>query len=515
MSWLIPAVAPDPSMCVSGPDGPIVLTWDWPLVATSLAVAIFGSFAALEFPPRVRASGDARVRRRWFILGAALMGLAIWTMHFIGMLALRMPMTVSYRGGWSLLSIIAAVTGAALAFWTTTRPQMRRSDIVIGGIAMGLAIVSMHYLGMKSMRMPLTIDYEPIHFVGSILIAVVASMAALAIGQPRIRMGASPIWVKTAAAVVLGVAIAGMHYTGMAAARYRGSNLEQNSSEDPVVGTFPLRDIVELAGVVFAATLMALALRAAAERERARQDYARLADELEMRIRERTRELQRTNDDLVAFTDSVSHDLRGPLRSIAGFADALLESYSDRLDETGLHYVRRIQAGALRLDELLLGLLKLSQVSRIELRRDEIDLSELAHVILADLAAQHPHRRVEIVVAAGLVAQGDRALVISVLQNLLSNAWKFTRDQPAARIEFGATMRDGRTMFVVRDNGAGFDRKNSPRLFGMFERMHSANQFQGHGVGLALAKRIIDRHGGTLLAESTPGAGAAFYFTLG
>jgi NO-binding membrane sensor protein with MHYT domain len=515
MSWLVPAVPPDPSMCIVGPNGSVTLHWDWTLVFISFAVAVVGSFGALEFPERIRANSHPGQRRRWFVLGALLMGLAIWTMHFVGMLALRMPMPVSYTAGWSVLSMIAAVFGAALAFWITTRPRKRKTDLLVGGIAMGLAIVSMHYLGMKSMRLSAVIDYEPAHFAASVVIAILASFAALAIGRRGVGGLAASPWIKGGAAVILGIGIAGMHYMGMAAARYEASGVEDNRTEDPMVGPVALRDIVELAGVVFGATLMALAVRTAAERERAIRDYERLAAQLEHRIHERTQELQRTNDDLVAFTDSVSHDLRGPLRTIAGFADALLDSYGERLDETGTHYVHRIKAVATRLDELLLGLLKLSQVSRAAIHRTEVDLTDLARVILADLAVQEPERRVSTLIAEGLKASGDRALLVSVLQNLLGNAWKFTRDQPDAKIEFATGPGGPPTVFAVRDNGAGFDNTNAARLFGMFERMHAPSQFQGHGVGLALTKRIVERHGGRIWAESAPGQGAAFYFTLG
>src|SRR5687768_14965656 len=172
-------IAPDPSMCVSGPQGIVmVFTWDKRLVVLSITIAIIGSFAALECVARMRHAGEDGPRRRFSFLGAALMGLAIWTMHFVGMLALKMPMPVSYAPGWSALSILAAAIGAGLAFTIMNQSRVSVFHVVLGGIAMGLAIASMHYIGMKSMRMGAMVDYEPVRFIFSIVIAIAASAGA-------------------------------------------------------------------------------------------------------------------------------------------------------------------------------------------------------------------------------------------------------------------------------------------------------------------------------------------------
>ena len=510
-------------MCIAGPDGPVAfLSWDFRLVMLSVLIAIAGSFVALECAHRMRVAEERRARRLFLWAGAALMGLAIWTMHFVGMLALKMPTPVTYAPGWTAISILAAIVGAALAFLVMSRSKVGWFGVIIGGVAMGLAIASMHYLGMASMRMGAMIDYEPTRFTLSILIAVAASSGALAIGYRMPRGDRSAFWLKGGSAVVMGFAIAGMHYVGMGAARYRTATVAELQTNDPTVGELPLRDIVLGAAVVFAVALIALASRAAVERERALAAHRQLAAELEQRVRERTAQLEAANHELKAanrqlseFSYSVSHDLRGPLRSIAGFSEALLESCAPKLDETERDYFNRIRSSVERMDALLAGLLNLAHVTRIPLERADVDLSELAHAIVGDLEAQDPAREVKVMITPGLHAFADRSLLNSVLQNLLANAWKFTSRTKEARIEFGVMEREGERVYFVRDNGAGFDMARAQRIFGMFERLHRATEYSGHGIGLAIVTRIIERHGGRNWAEAAVGQGATFFFTLG
>lgn len=490
------------------------LGWDSRLVFLSVAIAIIGSFVAFECAHRMNVAESRRARRIFFVTGASLMGLVIWTMHFVGMLALTMPMPVSYAATGTALSIGAAVVGAALAFFIMSR---RRTwfHLAVGATAMGVAIVSMHYLGMESMRMGATIDYEPQRFAASVVIAIAASAGALAVGyrMPKTELGA--YWLKGGSAVIMGLAIAGMHYMGMAAARYRVPLATEIQAGEATVGTIALRDIVIGASVLFSAALIALASRAAVERERALAAHRQLAAELERRVEERTRQLEAANRDLSDFSYSVSHDLRSPLRSIAGFAEALRDTCEPKLDETERHYLQRIQAAAERMDAQLSGLLDLAHVSRVPLQRVDVDLSALAESIMADLTAPESQRKREVVIAPKVHALADRALLTSVLQNLLGNAWKFTANTPEARIEFGTLPRSGETVYFVRDNGVGFNMEQAGKLFGMFERLHRVNEFQGHGIGLAVTSRIIARHDGRIWAEAAPQRGATLYFTLG
>lgn len=246
------------------------------------------------------------------------------------------------------------------------------------------------------------------------------------------------------------------------------------------------------------------------ERMRAEARVQSLNRTLESRVALRTRELSQANRELEAFADSVSHDLRAPLRAIDGFARLLGERYSDAIDAHGRDYLARIEAAAGRMGELIDGLVRVSHASRGELHRQPLDLSQLAQAIADELQAGEPAREVEVAVAPELQAVGDAALVRTLLEALMGNAWKFTRGREHARIDVG---RDG-DGFFVRDNGVGFAPAQADRLFRPFQRLHPEGAFAGHGIGLAQAKRIVERHGGSLHAEGREGAGATFRFTL-
>jgi PAS domain S-box-containing protein len=220
------------------------------------------------------------------------------------------------------------------------------------------------------------------------------------------------------------------------------------------------------------------------------------------------------NRELESFSYSVAHDLRTPLRAIDGFSQALTEDYGDRLDAEGRRYLARVRESAQRMAELIDDLLTLSRVTRSELRRGRVDLSALAHTVLATLQRLEPERRVEVVIAPGLVVDADPNLAAIALDNLLGNAWKFTAKRSDARIELGQIVCDGVVACYVRDNGAGFDMAYRDKLFGVFQRLHPETEFPGTGIGLATVARIAQRHRGRVWAEGAPGAGATFYFTL-
>ncbi len=222
------------------------------------------------------------------------------------------------------------------------------------------------------------------------------------------------------------------------------------------------------------------------------------------------------NRELEAFSYSVSHDLRAPLRSIDGFSQALLEDYADRLDEPGRQHLARVRAATVRMGRLIDDLLQLSRVTRAEMLREMVNLSVLAESVIGELQRTDPARRVEISVQPGLRAEGDPDLLRIVLVNLLSNAWKFTGRQQAARIELGARGDGdgGEHAFFVRDNGVGFDMAYAPKLFGAFQRLHAQEEFPGTGIGLATVQRIVNRHGGRVWAEAAVDQGSTFHFAL-
>jgi len=235
---------------------------------------------------------------------------------------------------------------------------------------------------------------------------------------------------------------------------------------------------------------------------------------LEERIEERTSALASANQELEAFSYSISHDLRTPLRAMDGFSKALLNQYGGQLDEQGLHYLSRIRAGAQRMGTMIEELLRLSRLSRADVGLERVDLTELARRVIAGLRETEPERRVDVVIAEGMTCRGDLGLLWIVLDNLLGNAWKFTSGTDHARIEFSQSENGGEAAFAIRDNGVGFDMAHADQLFKPFQRLHSGDAFPGNGIGLVSVQRIIRRHGGQIRAEAKPGHGATFTFTL-
>jgi len=236
---------------------------------------------------------------------------------------------------------------------------------------------------------------------------------------------------------------------------------------------------------------------------------------LQETVEARTRDLASSNRELEAFCHSVSHDLRAPLRTLDGFSEALLEDYGDRLDAQARDYLQRIRKGAARMGQLIDDLLRLSRISRHELRLEGVDFVPMAQAIFAELRATDPQREVRLDLPEALPAQGDPRLLRIMLENLLSNAWKYTRPRQVAEIALGISEEGDETVYWVRDNGVGFDMAYADKLFGVFQRLHHQDEFPGTGVGLATVARIVERHGGRIWADAETGMGAIFFFTLG
>ena len=244
-------------------------------------------------------------------------------------------------------------------------------------------------------------------------------------------------------------------------------------------------------------------------------ELRRSRDGLDERVRERTRELEASNKELEAFSYSVSHDLRAPLRSIDGFSQAVIEDCGERIGAEGMASLRRVRAASQHMSQLIDDMINLARITRAPIAREETNLSDLSRAIIASLAEQHPDRRVSVDIAGGAVVMGDARLLRVALENLFSNAWKFTSKVADAKIVFGKrNLGGGSTAYFVQDNGAGFDMDFVNKLFLPFQRLHDAADFSGTGIGLAIVHRVITRHGGRVWAESSPGKGATFFFTL-
>jgi light-regulated signal transduction histidine kinase (bacteriophytochrome) len=237
-----------------------------------------------------------------------------------------------------------------------------------------------------------------------------------------------------------------------------------------------------------------------------------VATEIREIASEHTRRLEEANRELESFSYSVSHDLRSPLQVIEGFSSLALQE--EGASARSRDHLQRIQAGARRMHDMIGHLLTFSQLASVHVQATAVNLSELAESIVTDLRMTHPDRDVLVDIEPGMMTEADAALIGNVVQNLLANAWKFTAPTPHARIEFGRSNDRGEQIYVVRDNGVGFCAARAQRLFEPFVRLHDRKDFSGHGIGLATARRIIERHGGRIWAESRPGEGAAFFFTL-
>lgn len=251
------------------------------------------------------------------------------------------------------------------------------------------------------------------------------------------------------------------------------------------------------------------------EMERQVKQTEQKIESLNASLVSRAEELEAANRELEAFNYTISHDLRSPITAILGFSQVLLERCSGVLDEQSKSCVQVIHQETRRMDEMIKSLLKFSRLAHQPLDQEQVNLSNIAATIIMELQIRHPGRRISTRIGEKIYGFGDPILLRAVMENLIGNAWKFTDNRDVAKIEFGVTDKQGLATYYVCDNGIGFENSLAPKLFGVFQRLHNDNDYDGHGIGLATVQRIIQRHGGTIFAEGEAGKGATFYFTLG
>ncbi len=334
----------------------------------------------------------------------------------------------------------------------------------------------------------------------------------LAVGVPQ-TSGAQPLAVTPASGEAVGILGQSTRSLMNTMKATENAKLQDNAAAADEAAN---QTLLVTSGLTVVAVIMLAATFVAMNRQIRRRQLAegRLAGML-VEARKLNKTAEDANRELEAFCYSVSHDLRAPLRTIDGFSQALAEDFGPVLSDDGQHLLTRIRAATQRMGQLIDDLLGLSRVTRGEFEPADVDLSELADSIVAELRAQEPGRKVSVSIQPKVAAEGDSRLLGVVMDNLLRNAWKYTGRRDEASITFGAKEIDGELAYFVKDNGAGFDMQYADKLFGVFQRLHHANDFPGTGVGLATVQRIVFRHGGRVWAEAAPDRGATFYFTLG
>jgi NO-binding membrane sensor protein with MHYT domain/nitrogen-specific signal transduction histidine kinase len=621
-------------------DPTLVGSYDYVLVALSVVIAIMAAYAALDLSRRVTAA-RGRARLLWLIGGATAMGFGIWSMHYIGMLAFRLPVPVQYDWPTVVLSLVAAIAASAIALVVVSRPRMGVRQALLGGVLMGGGIATMHYTGMEAMRMPAMCNYST-EVVGlSVLLAVVISLVALWLTFHFRRDAATWSGRKSASAVVMGLAIPVMHYTGMAAvtftpssrmhgdlshaigvsslgvtaiglvtfvvlgavflsnlrfdalptarqliARYflslgvisvlaiLGTLLVAYQADDVRVGA----RVINLAGhqrtlsqaLVKDALLMA---RTADVAERVRllghEDQvlremdtivfqydreARFPDETRHRLQmalllsvlgvmlvqgvvvlrpalanihqgisrlelakqalqHKSEELGRSNAELEQFAYVASHDLQEPLRMVASYTQLLARRYRGKLDSDADEFIGFAVDGATRMQTLIRDLLSYSRVMTQGGSFRPVDAKLACDTARKNLQQSIEESGASVSIAILPTVHADATQLIQLFQNLIGNALKY-RHESAPEVHVDARPADEAWLFSVQDNGIGIEPQYFERIFQMFQRLHTREEYSGTGIGLAICRRIVERHGGRIWVESQPGRGSTFLFAI-
>ncbi|SNT32456.1 MHYT domain-containing protein, NO-binding membrane sensor [Noviherbaspirillum humi] len=492
--------------------------YEMPLVLISILVAIFASYTALSLAERVTRSAG-RAARLWIAGGALAMGTGIWAMHFIGMLAFRLPIAIGFDFTITLLSLLLPILVSGMALWQVSQPQLPRKRLVAGALLMGLGINAMHYTGMAAMRMDPGIHYDSRLFAASVVIAVLASGAALWIAF-RLRGNLPNVWQPRAgAAILMGIAIAGMHYTGMAAASFplgsvclaAGAGFSLDGLAIMVIlATFGVLGVTMMASIYDAklearSRILAMSVATAEERQ-----------QLLLREREARAEAERLSDMKDEFLATLSHELRTPLNAVLGWTQLLRMKRGDEATlARGLETIERnARAQAQLIDDLLDMSRILSGKIRIEMQRVDLAACVAAALETVRPAAMAKSIRLQAELApnAGTVS-GDPNRLQQVLWNLLSNAVKFTPE--GGMVAISLTVEGDDAVVTVTDSGIGIAPDFLPHVFDRFRQADASTtrQHGGLGLGLSIVRHLAELHGGAVSASSS-GAGQGATFTL-
>jgi NO-binding membrane sensor protein with MHYT domain/nitrogen-specific signal transduction histidine kinase len=552
---------------------PLVGSYDDVLVALSVVIAIMSAYAALDLARRVTFAGGWS-RLLWLTGGAIAMGFGIWSMHYMGMLAFRLPVPVQYDWPTVVLSLIAAIVASAIALVVVSRPKMDLKRAVVGSVLMGGGIATMHYTGMQAMRMPAMCSYSP-GLVGlSVLLAIIISLVALWLTFRFRRDAAAWSWRRSTSAVVMGLAIPVMHYTGMAAVTFTPSTtMHEDLSHATSVSSLGVAAIGLATFVVLGAVLlsnlrfdslptarqliaryflslglisvlailgMLLVEHQGGETGNRLQMALLLAvlgvlvvqgvlvlrpalanihqgiSELELAkqaLQRKSEELARSNAELEQFAYVASHDLQEPLRMVASYTQLLARRYQGKLDRDADEFIGFAVDGATRMQTLIRDLLSYSRVMTQGRSLQPVD-TRLAF----DAACENLHRAIDesgVIVSVGAlpVIQADATQMTQLFQNLLGNALKY-RNEHAPHVRVDARPAEKSWLFSVQDNGIGIEPQYFERIFQMFQRLHTREKYSGTGIGLAICRRIVERHGGRIWVESEPGQGSTFLFAI-
>ncbi len=517
-------------------------TYDIGLVILSIGVAVIASYVALDLASRVASLQGTRAARYWLDGGAVSMGTGVWSMHFIGMLAFRLPIPMSYDIPITLFSLMIAVIVSRFALYTVSHDVLRMNRLLSAGLYMGIGIAAMHYTGMAAMAMEPPIRYDPLLFVLSVLIAIVASMAALWIAfRLRSESILSVFWRKAGGALVMGAAISGMHYTGMVAANFDLNSICTVNPQEinnvwlaGTIGGFTFMFLsTTLLISVFDARLADRSAKLAEALRKANVDLVAHRDELsranallERRVAERTlqldetnRVLERANQMKTDFMANVTHELRTPLNSVIGFAELLKDEVPGPLNAKQAAFAADILASGERLLALVEGILEMSRLNAdgAAAKREPVEIGAALEERVAAhrkaAGARGLTMRLEVAADTGS-AELDPEALRRMLDALIDNAIKFNRE--GGTVAVSARRAGGALEIAVADTGIGIARADLAKLFKPLTQLDAglARRHGGVGLGLALARRLAELHGGTIEVESEPDKGSTFTLSL-